>query len=108
MKTAKLIAIISGSIPIIGWLVSIPYNEWALGAPFTVTGEWNNLPLWVVTAPLNRLAEILFDTNWFPEHRYFLVLIYTPICSILYAIFGWTSTMCLKYVIRKLKRTEKT
>ena len=104
MKKVKIIAILFGCIPIIGWLISMPYNLWALGTPFTATGEWNNLPLWIVTLPLSFIAEILFDGNWFSEQRYVLILIYTVICSIIYTAVAILLAMCLQSIIKKLKK----
>ncbi len=103
MKISKYPIFIAAAIPIAGWLVSMPYNWWTMGDPFTASGEWNNLPLWIVTLPLNRIAEILFDKALFPDHPYSLILIYTALCSIIYVVIGAGLSMCLQYTIKKLK-----
>ena len=110
MKFSKhtiISALLMGAIPVMGWLISIPYNWQAMGNPFTATGEWNNLPLWIVTLPLNHIAGILFSRDWFPEYRYCLILIYTLICSIIYAVIGIAVSTGVQSIIRKLKKNDR-
>ncbi|MBN1471261.1 MAG: hypothetical protein JW925_05740 [Syntrophaceae bacterium] len=98
---------IFGSLPVLGWLVSLPYNWWALGEPYTARGEWNNLPLWLVTMPLNRLAMMLSD-SLMAEDPYLVVLIYTALCSVIYAVIGTAISICVQWIITKLKKSAKT
>jgi hypothetical protein len=87
----KWITIVFGSVPILGWLASMPWNYRGFGTPFTGHGEWNNLPLWLVTLPCLPGAELLFnaDFQWLREHRYACVVIYTLVCATLYASAGY-------------------
>jgi hypothetical protein len=86
----KWMTIVFGSIPIIGWLLSLPWNYRGFGTPFTGQGEWNNLPLWLVTLPCLPVADWIFDANiqWLQGHRYVCVILYTLVCTILYGLVG--------------------
>jgi hypothetical protein len=81
-------ALVLGSIPIVAWGVSLPYNAVVLGRAFTVEGEWNNLPLWLATSPCLRMGSKLFDSSLFPDHRYILLLMYVAISTAVYALCG--------------------
>jgi hypothetical protein len=87
----KWVTILFGGVPVLGWLVSIPWNWLTRGTPFTGCGEWNNLPLWFVTLPCWPIADFAFrnDVAWLREHRYACVILYTVICTIFYALAGY-------------------
>ena len=86
----KWMTIVFGAVPILGWLASMPYNWWAFGTPFTACGEWNNFPLWIVTSPCWQIYGVLdYSSRLFQEHPYPIVVLYTFICTILYALAGF-------------------
>ncbi len=87
---AKWMAIVFGAVPVLGWLLSMLWNCWKFGTPFTGHGEWNNLPLWLATFPCMQIADVIFSDRipllW--HHPYAGVVVYTLVCAILYALAG--------------------
>lgn len=107
MKLQKLpviAAICCGSIPPGGWLVSIPWNLWIAGEPFTVTGEWNNLPLWLVTFPLHRLASLPFGGSDTSTASSLAIVIYTALCAIVYTLIGAAVMLCIITLLNRFKK----
>ena len=69
----------------------MPYNWWAFGTPFTGSGEWNNLPLWIATLPCLKITDIFFNRNvgWLAKYPYAGVIVYSLICIFLYSLVGY-------------------
>jgi hypothetical protein len=96
----KWTTIVFAAVPLLAWLVSIPWNCLTRGTPFTGTGEWNNLPLWLATFPCSPIADFVFrnDVSWLREHRYACVILYTLVCTILYALAGYLLARLVRLV----------
>ncbi|HEY4761494.1 MAG TPA: hypothetical protein VIH42_13010 [Thermoguttaceae bacterium] len=92
-----------------GWLLSLPYNYWALGTAFTASGEWNNLPLWMATSPTLKIADVLYSKNQvLQDHPYALVVLYTLICLVVYSLIGLVVGFIVQTCLLALKHKRKT
>ena len=89
-KIIKWFTIGFGAIPVLGWFLSLFFNWWKFGTPFTASGEWNNFPLWIATMPCNTIGLWLFDhITILQNNPYLLAILYTLICVVLYALTGF-------------------
>jgi len=98
-------AIAFGSIPILGLLASMPINYHNFGTPFTAQGEWNNLFLLLVTLPI---AEFICGGNSRWLHSYAGVILYTLICTVLYALAGSLLALLVRGCVRTCNRGKKS
>jgi hypothetical protein len=104
----KWMTVVFGAVPVLGWLASMPWNYLGFGTPFTGHGEWNNLPLWLATAPCLQLCEAISRcAPLFREHPYATVLLYTLVCTVLYALTGYAIGCLATGSVRAWKRWRK-
>lgn len=114
----KWMTILFGSVPILGWLASMPCNWSHFGTPFTACGEWNNYPLFLATLPCLQIGDAIFSGHPFPlvlEHPYLGVILYTCLyASLFISRFRYRPSrarMCLcvdsRQEIRLTSRQEK-
>ena len=109
-KTIKWFTVGFGAIPVLGWFLSLFFNWWKFGTPFTGSGEWNNFPLWIVTSPCLKIgAQLLGHARILQNNPYLLVILYTLICVILYALVGFIIGFFVQKCLSMVKcRKEKS
>jgi len=107
----KWMTIAFGSVPILGWLASMPWNWLTFGTPCTACGEWNNYPLWLVTSPFLQMGEAIGSGHPFPsvlEHPYAGVVLYTLVCTLLYALVGVVLGLLMRGCVGAWTRRKKS
>ena len=92
------------AVPVLGWLLSLPWNWHCFGTPFTASGEWNNFPLLILTIPCLQIWDFLDSIYVLRHYHYPVVLLYTLICTGLYFLVGATLGLCVRQIAAALKR----
>jgi hypothetical protein len=102
-KLIKRFAIGCGAIPVLGWLLSLPYNWIGFGTPFTAHGEFTNLPLVLATLPCLWIWDWLssLHNDWLRDHRYVVLVLHTLACVVLYALVGALVGLGVKWLKRR-------
>jgi hypothetical protein len=101
----KWMTITFAAIPLLGWLLSLPFNYFHFGTPFTACGDWNNFLLWEATVPCWDICDILAQSSrLLQKHPYVTVTLYALVCAILYALAGFLLGLFMRaciYLVRK-------
>jgi hypothetical protein len=106
-KTIKWFTIGFGAIPGLGWFLSLFFNWWKFGTPFTGSGEWNNFPLVIATLPCSKIGTQLFDqVGILQNNLYLLIILYTLICVVLYALAGFIIGSFVQKCLSMLNRRK--
>ena len=103
---AKWMALILGSVPLVGWCLNLLYNGLLFGNPFA-SREWSSVPLAFATLPCLHIWNDLARSDCLRGHHIIVQLCYVLFCVGAYGLTGFVLGKIVEaWIHRNRKRKQ--